>query len=283
MIDNTVYFDDTRGETRRYLTRWKDRLNNLDYDMCIVVVGRERGGKSTLSGQIADFISGPKFEVKHWCMDGKEYLAMLKCAVRGGSQILDEGGTAMYSREAMSPMNKVLSKSFMVSGLLNIAQIIALPNFFFLDKTIRMHRIDLLIYCKERGKFWAWSKTRAKLISIKGAKNMNIECGVKPNIKGWFTKQLPERLEKEYRLKERKFKLAFLKDTGAMLEGYYTVGKFCEITGFNSQVVLRWVRSGRIEARKYGARYMIPKGEVDRLDTSLLKGKALHKTEEAET
>ncbi len=265
-----IPFHDNKDKLVPYLNKLKHRINHLDFDNFIVVTGKERRGKSTLASQIGWFISDGKLTVDYICMTIDEFLKALREAKKGDVIIFDEAGTNLYSREAMSTMNRMLTKAFMVSGLKNVCIILCIPSFFSLDSYIRNHRIDLLFYVPKRGKFKVYSTKRAKIIGIKGAKYKKMEV-VKANLKGWFTKQFPISLEEAYRQKERKYKFAFIRDVKRNIEGNYTTNKFAEVTGYSLRQIMRWIDDKKIKAKKYGGRWLIPKHEAERIVREQIK------------
>jgi len=258
-------FKDAKHKFTPYLEKIQKRINYYDYDCFIVVVGKERRGKSTLAIQIAHFLTKGKLKTENICMDMTEFTSQLQSTKKGDVIIFDEAGTNLYSREAMTTINRTLTKAFMVSGLKNIAIILCLPSFFSLDTYIRTHRVDLLVYVPSRGRFKAYSTKRAKLISLKGAKMKNINV-TKANDVGWFPKKFPdEQIEQEYRIKERKYKFAFIKDLKNMLEGYYTTAQFCKATGYDLRTIYSWIKDKKIKAKKVGKKWFILKSEADRI------------------
>jgi len=261
-----------KGKISPYLHKIKHMINNLDYDRFIVVCGKERTGKSVLAGQLGWFISGGKLTIDQICMTVDDFLRALKEAKKGDVIIFDEAGINLYSREAMSTMNRMLTKAFMVSGLKNICIILCLPDFFSLDSYIRLHRIDLLMFIPKRGKFKAYSSKKSKEISLKGSKIKQIEC-VQATDLGWFTKAYPRTLEEAYRKKERKFKFSFLKSIKDNIEGNYNTPKFAEITGYNIKTIMRWIEDKKIKAKKIGGRWWIPKSEAERIVEEQRKSK----------
>ena len=259
-----VPFKDNKGELIPYLEKVRHRINFLDYDWFIVVCGKERRGKSTLAAQLGWFISEGKLTVAQICLTIDQFLTALRISKPGDVIIFDEGGTNLYSREAMSRINRMLTKAFMVSGLKNVCIIICIPSFFSLDTYIRTHRIDLLFYIPKRGKFKVYSTRRAKYISIAGSKLKKMEV-TGANLLGWFKKQFPKSLEEEYRKKERKYKLGYIKEIKDHIEGTYTTTRFCEVTGFCLRTVMKWIEAEKIKARKIGGRWFIPKKEAERI------------------
>jgi len=262
--ETALPFDTAQPDFIEYLKHKRDQINHHDMDFCLVISGGERKGKSTLAARIGDFMSYGKMTVDQICIDIDEFLTSLHNSNKGDVIIFDEAGTNLYSRESMTTMNRILTKAFMVSGLKNVCMIFNIPNFFNLDNYIRTHRVNMLIQIPKRGKFRYYSAKRAKEISLKGAKEKKIEV-VRSNGVGWFTKQFPERLEKEYRLKERKFKMGYIKNIKRDIEGNYSFLKFMEVTGYSENTVMKWIKTKYLKARKIGGRWFIPKGEAERI------------------
>lgn len=276
-----VGFKDSKGILLPFLNKIRTRVTQQDYDAFIVVCGKERRGKSTLAAKIAWYISQGNMTADNICMEVEEFLQRLKASKKGEIIIFDEAGTALYSRDAMTNVNRMLTKSFMVSGIKNVCILICIPSFFNLDSYIRNHRIDLLINIPDRGKFKVYSAKKAKEISQKGVKYKKVDV-VKANTVGWFTKEFPEKLEEEYRKKETKFKTSFIKDIKDNLEGMYTTTKFCQVTGYSLRHLMRWIKAKEVKAKKIGGRWYIPKAEAERIvsdeyeenDTRSLSSKA---------
>jgi hypothetical protein len=266
-----IPFKDDKGELAIYLDKIRKRIKFNDYDCFIVMCGKERRGKSTLAAQIGDYISEYKLTNDQICEDINSFLDALKNAHKGDVIIFDEAGTNLFSREAMTSMNRILVKAFMISGLKNVCIILCIPSFFLLDSYIRNHRVDLLFHIPKRGKFKVYSARRAKLISILGSKTKSMNV-TKANLKGWFLKQYPERLEKEFRIKERKFKFGYLKDVKRDMEGYYKLYKFAEITGLAVTQIYDLIKRKKIVAKKIGHRWFIPKAEAEKITQELKQG-----------
>jgi excisionase family DNA binding protein len=259
-------FKTANGSLLRYLELLKNRAFYHDYDYFIVITGKERRGKTTLEAQVLYYMTNGGCSSKNICMDAEEFTSFFAEVEKGSCVSLDEGGTNLNSREAMTQMNKSLTKAFMVSGIKNCGVIVCIPSFFLLDSYIRNHRVDVLIHIPKRGKFKAYSHRRAKMISLKGAKTQNMNVGIRPNDVGWFPKKWPdETLEKEYREKEAKYKTAYLKDLKSNLEGYMTTISFARSTGYNLRTIYRWIKAKKIKFKKVGKRWFIPKSEADRI------------------
>ncbi len=271
MTKSIKYFDDKNGELIPYLGKIKKNINHRDRDSFIVVCGKERLGKSTFAAQIADMISGGNLKIENICLSINEFLTALEKSKKGDVIIFDEAGTSLYSRESMSNMNRMLTKAFMVSGLKNICIIFCIPSFFSLDSYIRQHRLDLMFYIHTRGKFKVYSPRRAREISKKGAREKKVDV-IKANTVGWFIKQYPKYVEKQYRIKEIKYKLGFIRDMKKNIDGNYSLSKFAEVTGFTVRSIYNWIEDKKIDAKKVGGNWYIPKSEAERIVEEQHKG-----------
>lgn len=258
-------FKTDKEKLEKYLTLWKHRINFQDYDFFCVVVGKERRGKSTLALHIAKFLSNENMKIENICLDLNEFITSLQKAKKGDIIILDEAGTNLYSREAMSAINRSLTKAFMVSGMMNIGIILCLPSFFNLDTYIRTHRVDLLLLVPVRAKIKAYSHKRARIIALKGAKEKSYTV-TKPITVGWFRKyNQDDALYKLYREKEMKFKTGYIGSIQDTISGMISTTKFAELLGVTVTTVYRYIRDKKIKARKVGKKYFIPKAELERM------------------
>ncbi len=237
-----------------------------DFDWFQIVCGYEGYGKSTLGINCCYYVD-PTFNIDRICMEADEFIKALKKSKKYQAILLDEAGTQLYSREAMTSINRLLTKAFMIIRQKNLFVCIVLPSFFMLDSYIRNHRINSLLYCYKRGKFRAYNRKYAKVISIKGMKykDYNVVHGNKA-VWGHFNKPFPsEELRKQYLVKKNKYVNSFLKNMESEREGFYKVIKFSEITGYSLITIKRWIKSNKIKYKKIGGHIFIPKIEVERV------------------
>ena len=203
----------------------REKKIKQDYDWFQVISGREGSGKSTLGIQVCSFID-PTFNINQICMDTDEFVRVLKDSKKQQAVMLDEAGTVLYSREAMTNINRLLTKAFMVIRAKNLFVCIVLPSFFLLDSYIRNHRVNCLIYINRRGNFKMFSSKRTKILSIKGMKYKSYDV-VRESYQGYFTKKFPNpELEKQYHIKKMKYVNTFLRDMQREREGFYKVHCF---------------------------------------------------------
>lgn len=161
-----------------------------DWDMCFVVDGIERGGKSVLAQQIAGFLD-PTLTLDRIAFNPEEFKQAVKNAQKYQAVIYDEAYSGLSSRQAMSIVNKGLISMMAQIGQKNLFVVIVLPNFFELDKYIALHRSRALIHVFvdanwKRGFFRFYNKDRKKPLYMKGKKYYSY-C-VKQNFHGRFPK-----------------------------------------------------------------------------------------------
>ncbi len=247
---------------RNNLNRIADKLRR-DSDFVLVIAGRKGEGKTTLAAHCA-YVVDPTITADRFCFNADQFIKAVKKSEKYQAIVFDEAGINLYSREAMSGMNRVLTKTFMVIRQMNLFLILCIPSFFVLDTYIRDHRVNCLIHIERRGRFRAWNATGAKLVSIYGKATKSY--GVRTPIRGWFGKEWasPE-LHKAYMIKKRKHLKDYMKELGTDLSGYYTLSKFAEVTGYSTSALHSWIKKGSLIHKRVGHRFFIPKEEADKL------------------
>lgn len=208
-------FHATKGFYEWLKNSFYPKITSGNTDGVIVVCGAERSGKSEWCLRTAydlhkeQFFKDGNICVENICMDGRQYRNRLSNAQMGDVVIFDEAGTAMYSRDAMTPETKKINKKLMVCGYKNLLHFLCLPDFFSIDKNIRKHRVKLLIKITERGKFLIYNKKKALKIGMEGSWN-----AATTSARGWWGHNDRDEdfieLEKAYRAKEKKYKDAFM-------------------------------------------------------------------------
>lgn len=240
----------------------RGRLRN-DYDWVMVVCGREGSGKSTLAINCCAEVD-PTFNAERIAFNADDFLKIIKKAQKREAILFDEAGTNLYSREAMSSMNRVLTKTFMVVRQMNLFICLCIPSFFCLDSYIREFRANTLVYITKRGQFRAWNNEKTKLVSIHGGKTKSYN--VPQSLRGRFSKELPsDDFKTEYLKKKRQHLKHYLKDLGVDLGGYYKLNKFAEVSGFSASAIYNYIKDGKILAKRIGGRWYIPKDEVEKI------------------
>lgn len=127
-----------------------------DLDLVIVIIGRERSGKSTLSGETALYIN--KMRKRYWNLppiyDAKKDKtfrasqfgqAVADSKEKGRVIVYDEGVTGMNARTAMSVTNVALNDILYQCGMKNLVLVVNIPAFFGLDKNVRTRRVAIVL------------------------------------------------------------------------------------------------------------------------------------------
>ena len=176
------------GYLKSNLDMAKEAVINKNFDLFIIVDGKERGGKSVLAQQIAKYLD-PTFDIENVCMTADEFTKAIDRSEKKKAVIFDEAYQSLSSRGAMSQINKSLNSYFTEMGQKNLFIIIVLPSFFELDKYPAIHRSACLchVYVKHfvRGRFAFYNEERKRKLYILGKKFYNYRC-VPPNFIGKF-------------------------------------------------------------------------------------------------
>jgi hypothetical protein len=152
---------------------YKNRLLK-NKDSIVVVCGYEGEGKSTLAINSCSLIDS-SFTEKETCFKTKRFFQILKKAQKGSSILIDEGGTMLFSREAMKRDNIMINKIFMIIRNKNLHIVICIPDFFSLDTYIREHRCNLLLYIPDRGDYKGITRKGIRYMNTIARKNRNID------------------------------------------------------------------------------------------------------------
>lgn len=236
------------------LLKIREKLRQ-DYDYILVISGREGSGKSTLAAHCA-YIVDPTINADRFCFDGDEFLNQLTTANKYQAIIFDEAGTNLYSREAMTNMNRLITKALMLIRQKNLMLILCIPSFFVLDTYVRNHRVNALINIHKRGHFRVWNSKGAKLVSVLGAKTM--EYKVKTPIRGMWSKYWPsEELHKAYLKKKVSHLNTYMKSIKGVKDGYVKLSEAEKITGYGKTALRNWVKDGTLEGKQIGRLFFV--------------------------
>lgn len=242
-------------------------MKNKDKDHFTLIVGGEGFGKSTLSLQMCSWID-PEFTVQNVCFTPKDYIRQLKILKKGSCILLDEGGVALYSREAMGINNIGLTKLFMLQRQKNISCFVVCPSFWDIDTYIRRHRINTLIRVIKQGQYMGMLRKSIDIINEVGYRKKPLTHIKLPNgffWHGYFAKQFPKQISREAYLKRKQEHLNEFLDSLDKDEFEFMpaidVAKRLSITPKQ----MRWIiAQGNIKAKKVGRKWFIPKLEVDK-------------------
>jgi ABC-type oligopeptide transport system ATPase subunit len=137
--DGTIYVPEYSFEAIEYILDEIEKARQKNWDRTILLTGEEGCGKSTLGAHLATRL-GMQDETEV-CYAPKQFLERLRDAKKGEVVWLDEGARGLYSRDAMTKVNKQLTKAFTQIRIKELVSIICLPHKQLLDKNMRNRRI----------------------------------------------------------------------------------------------------------------------------------------------
>jgi energy-coupling factor transporter ATP-binding protein EcfA2 len=147
------------------------RLN--DKDMFTLITGYEGVGKSTVAGLMAMLIS-PSFKASQYCYTEADFLEAVKAAKAGDSLILDEGAQFLFSREAMTQVNRSTLKVLALVRQRNLHIIACVPDYWAIDKKIREHRARQVFFLHEsKNKTTGQKSYKFRVFTQKGIQQLN--------------------------------------------------------------------------------------------------------------
>lgn len=256
---------------------WKayNSIHNEDQDSFFLIVGLEGRGKSTFAGQMASWIDST-FNHERFCFDIKEYVNSIKDSPKGTSVVLDEGGFALFSRQAMSSDSVGLIKLFQLQRQKNQFIVAICPDYWSIDAYIRRHRINTLIRIIEPGKYVGYVEEGIKIINEAGAnKKLSLsQIRVRDGLfwHGYFRKKWPNNIDRTKYLDNKSRHLEeYLEDLSSNIQTKPTEQKMfllreiAKEIGIQPKDVRYLVRKGTIKAEKIGERYFVTKEERERL------------------
>lgn len=129
------------------------------WDIVFIIVGRERVGKSMLLLHCLDYLGVEKLD---GCLTqyGWQFHKIVNKAGFDQVVALDEAAEALFSRDALKKENKRLVKTFQTCGYKRLITFFVLPNFNFIDKYFRTHRISGLFNVFKRGRYNFFDRRR---------------------------------------------------------------------------------------------------------------------------
>lgn len=136
-----------------------------DIDMLVVVVGKERAGKTTLSKHTGNYINAIRSE--YWGLP-ESYIPKKSISLSpyrfaksvqdagtdegvptpGGVLIYDEAVTGTGARRSASTPNVAINTILMQCGMKNLAMFMNIPSFFGLDQNCRVRRVAMVCHVK---------------------------------------------------------------------------------------------------------------------------------------
>lgn len=183
-VEKMFYID---GYLKNNLDIMKKNLKK-DFDVFIVVDGRERFGKSTLAAQIAIYMD-PTYNLDRCVFTPEQFHEAIENSKQYQAVVFDEAHGYLNSRSSMSKFNKQLVQIMTEMGSRNLVVIIVLPNFFELDKYPAIFRSTCLLHVHDRAKFCFYSYKKKKDLYLRGKKFYSYN--VSANFFGSFIKYFP--------------------------------------------------------------------------------------------
>lgn len=198
----------------------KNIADDWDFTIIITGSGEVRVGKSMLAMQVGAYLASAvkKLHGKDTIFTLKDNYAFTGTALmknghelakgnhRYSPLVYDEAGADLESKKVMLRSTKMLLDYFRECGQYNLFNILVLPDFFELPKSLAVTRsiclIDAVYYGDknlifQRGYFKFYSRKQKKELYIKGKKFLNYNAA-KPDFQGRFEKVWPLN-ETEYR------------------------------------------------------------------------------------
>lgn len=154
-----------------------------NFDVVVVLDGREGGGKTTMAGQLCKEID-PTFDLSRIVFDAEEFFKLANTLQPGQALLMDESMNVLFSRAAMSGTNISMVRLLAMCRAKRLFICLVIPSFFEMDKYAAMHRSNALIHIYttpkksgargvERG-YFRWYDYNAKLkLYMDGKKGMD--------------------------------------------------------------------------------------------------------------
>jgi len=163
---------------RELLDGFKWAIHNKKQSAVVIVDGRSGMGKTTISFQMAKYMS-ESFSLDYVHFTPEAFLEALTKTNKGDTIVFDEA-MLLSSRSALSAINKMIVVAMSMIRSKNLFIIFNVNSIFDLDKNLALSRADLLLNCygdslTDKGKFVAFFKgadgrDRIKELYINGKK-----------------------------------------------------------------------------------------------------------------
>ena len=166
------------SKLREILDGFKWAIHNKKQSAVVIVDGRSGMGKTTISFQMAKYMS-ESFNLDYVHFTPEAFLEALTKTNKGDTIVFDEA-MLLSSRSALSAINKMIVVAMSMIRSKNLFIIFNVNSIFDLDKNLALSRADLLLNCygdslTDKGKFVAFFKgadgrDRIKELYINGKK-----------------------------------------------------------------------------------------------------------------
>jgi len=174
------------------LNYYKQQQKN-DNDIVLILSGNEGSGKSTLMGNVLEYISDTKFSPTKDLI-GSDYLDGLhkiEDAPQGGYLGFDEGNSFFLATETTTTEHRDLHKVFSIFRQKNLFVVICLPGFFRLGTYFALDRSVCLMktYLRKgkRGFFAFYGRSKKDALYRLGKPTYNDNL-IEPNFRATFSK-----------------------------------------------------------------------------------------------
>jgi len=254
-------------------------LLKRENDKVVVIVGDEGSGKSTLAAQLCAFID-PEFTEDSITIGELQFIRALRRGKIGSAISVDEGGLAMFSREAMTHTNRSMVKIFMTIRRKALFVVICCPSYANLDSYIRNHRASLLLHITKRGHYTGFFGKAIEKINreIGRMKSISaIKCPSEFFWYGYYNKGFPGTLDYDSYLENKDShidsQLEQMEVDAEEREAIHTPkyklsSRVGTELGLSPAQMLRRINKGTINAKKIGSRWFISLKERHRLGIS---------------
>ena len=148
--------------TRGLINQWINKCTKQNYDIPVIVYGREGVGKSSLAILLAHVImerQGRQFNIQrniHFTV--QSFHKAVFSSHPGDVQIIDEAILFAFSRKSLSKENTELVKILATCRSQCNIIFFCIPSFHSVDKYLREHRIVCGLEVTRRGGFTIWPK-----------------------------------------------------------------------------------------------------------------------------
>jgi hypothetical protein len=164
-----------------------------NFDFFGIIDGQVGSGKSTLAMQQAKFFD-PTFNLDRVHFTGENYAKAVQESEKFQAHVFDEAVEGMSAREHYTFINRTLVKLLTKVRHKGLFNIIVLPSFFDLEKSMAIYRSNCLTHCylnkMKRGQFTFFAYTNKKNLYVRGKKFMYYGAS-KANFIGNFGKFFP--------------------------------------------------------------------------------------------
>lgn len=141
----------------------REKVLTRDEDRVILMIGKERSGKSTLALILAKKCD-PNFTIDNICWTLEALVDRVRSSPKGSILIADESILLASKRRVMSKVGNNMQALIKIMGEFNKILILITPSFDDLDKTIIRDRIQGVIRITKRARYRVYNKKQTQMI-----------------------------------------------------------------------------------------------------------------------